>query len=70
MGFKRTSHDKIVSVVELHKAGKTNRGISVQTGVNEKTVSRVVAKFHAGGGNAYPVHKQGGGKPRKISTRS
>ena len=70
MGFKHAPRDKFFSVVELDKAGKTNREMSVQTGVNEKTVSRVVAKLEAGGGNVCPLHTQGGGKPRNISTRS
>lgn len=59
MSGKRTSHDHIVQVVTLHKAGLKNREIANQTKVNEKTVSRLLKKWRdEGGSDNVPDHKK------------
>ncbi|XP_064082565.1 uncharacterized protein LOC135198676 isoform X8 [Macrobrachium nipponense] len=67
MPGKFTKRDKIVRVVELHKAGKKNREIAEITGVHSKTVSRLLQRWRqAGAGDMVPEHKHGGGRPLKI----
>lgn len=71
MSGKNTSRDNIVRVVELHTVGKRNREIAEITGVNEKTVSRLLQKWRqAGSGDNVPEHKHGGGRPLKIPTKT
>ena len=67
MSKVRTSSEKISAVVELYKAGIKNEQISAQTGVKVRTVRNLIARFKEGGGRSLPVHRHGGGKPRKIS---
>lgn len=47
MSRKDTNHNDTVRVVICYKAGMNNREISKQIQVNEKTVSRLIAKFKA-----------------------
>ena len=70
MPRKQTSHDDLVRVVQLHKIGKKNREISKVTGVNEKTVSRLIQKWkREGGGDNLPEHSRRSGRPLKISVK-
>ena len=44
-----TKHDNLVAIVELHKAKKTPKEISAQTGVNIVTVRRLLHWYKAEG---------------------
>ena len=69
MSKPRTDRDTMVRVIECHKLGMQTKDIVAQTGVNERQVRRLVARYKAGG-EEIPTHRHGGGVPKKQSPRT
>ena len=70
MSKPRVKRDDIIRVIECFKVGLETREISEQTGVNIRTVQRLIRKHKASGSGEVPTHGKGGIPPRKVSPRS
>ncbi|XP_064092988.1 uncharacterized protein LOC135205778 [Macrobrachium nipponense] len=65
-----TSRDNIIRIIECYKVGLSSSEISAQVNVQKRTVCNIIAKYKAGGEKEIPVHKHGGGVPKKQSPRA
>lgn len=65
-----TKPNDIAKVVQCYKRGLDSRQTSVETGVPERTVRRLIGKFKANGESEIPRHRYGGGRPPKISEKT
>ena len=64
-----TSHDDIVRIETLHKQGLSALQIAKETGVNRRTVYRLVTRYKKSGGVSITPHQHAGGNPKKIDER-
>ena len=70
MSKHRTTHDELVRVHECYKNGLKPSEIASSTGVKLRTVYNLVRKLEASGGREVPHHSHGGGRGRKVNSRT
>lgn len=70
MGGKRTDEKTIQAIIDLHKAGISNKEICIQKGLKLRTVQELIQKFKAGGSKNLPLPRKASGRPRKVSERT
>ena len=70
MSGKPLDHDTRVRVIHCHELGLQTKEIVNQTGVSERSVRRLVAKFKASAGACVPTPAKSTGRPTKISETS
>ncbi|KAG7177742.1 putative Transposable element Tcb1 transposase-like 9, partial [Homarus americanus] len=66
----KVTHDQIVAITALHKAGKSNADIAEETYVSLRQVQRWVKRYRENGGALVPTKKKSTGRPRKTSLRA
>ncbi|XP_068250643.1 uncharacterized protein [Palaemon carinicauda] len=64
-----TSFENHVRVIQLHEEGLKTRIISEKTGVNQRTVQRIIRKFIESGSKEVPRAVKSPGRPLIISER-
>jgi len=70
MSGKPLDRDTRVSVIQCHKLGLQTKDIVKETGVSERSVRRLVAKFKASSSACVPTPAKSTGRPTKINETS
>ena len=70
MPKSQLSREEHGMVIGLHSGGSSNREIADQTGINIRTIQRLVKRFKEEGGTDIPAPKPKPGRPRKVSKKT
>ena len=69
-GGKDLKEDQIAAITSLSLVGKSNKEISIISGVSLRSVQRWTKKKREAGDADVPLHKKRPGRPRKNSQRT
>ena len=70
MSGKAVSHELRVRVIQCHDLGLQTKDIVKETGVNERSVRHLVAKYKTSPGNGLPLPRKPSGPTHTITQHS